>query len=297
MSSPLPVRFRRAAPWLAALLAAACLCLSLQRLRQQRRENAGLDERRARAPSGTRPEGAGSLSGTGDVSPSPEAAGASPPAFVEVDAADHLDGLRDDPGFAPLWHRQQQRIIERQYGYAVASLNLADGDAVRLIGLLTARREAAADARDAAVRMGIVGPQANVAVKQSVDELTGEIEELVGTDAYSGLIELAPTVSTCESLLEGTVGLDLDAKGDPMTKDQLYALAQGYVDAAYAPGSQADPQDCDSSGLTPRLQALLLQVCGQVSPTQANAVRDFLVGQARASRVSAEASPDGEPGN
>jgi hypothetical protein len=138
-----------------------------------------------------------------------------------------------------------------------------------------------------------VGPQAKMAVRQSLVALTEEIEQLVGPDAYYGVLELAPTVSTCESLLEGTMGLDLASKGEPLTTDQLYTLAEGYVDAAYGPGTQADPQ-APEPGITPQLQALLVRADADASPVQCEAIREFVIGQIRSLRDSA--SSDGGQG-
>jgi hypothetical protein len=162
------------------------------------------------------------------------------PPFAEIDVLDHLDGRRDDPLYSKFWHEQQRRIIERQYGYAINSLNLPEETSSKLTDLLTARREAAVDARDAAQQLGIVGPQANVAVKQSVDALTDEIKQLVGSDAYNSRIELAPTLSACADLLDGAVGSNLDAQGAALTADQLYSLAEDYVSTVY---SRPHPRD------------------------------------------------------
>jgi hypothetical protein len=285
MASLALLRIRRAAPWLFALAAVACLGVALQRVRHQRRETAGKD-RLVHVPSGAPLAEACSRSGPGWA----------PLDFVEADAMDHLDGRRDDPGFAPTWHRLQQDIIERQYGHAVASLNLPEGGAARLKELLTARREAVVDARDVAARLGIVGFQANMAAKQSQDALTDEIKQLVGPGAYYGVLELAPTVSTCESLLESTVGVDVASKGEPLTTDQLYTLAEGYVDAAYGPGTQADPHDSDSV-LTPQLQELLHRTAADASPIQTEAVREFVVGQIQALQVSGAPLHGGERGD
>jgi hypothetical protein len=284
MASQALPRIRHAAPWLVALAAVACLGVAFQRVRQQR--HTAENDRLVQALSGARHAVAGPRSGPGGA----------PRDFVETDAVDHLDGRRDDPAFAPTWHTLQQDIIERQYGYAVASLDLPEGDAARLMELLTARREAVVDARDVAAQMGIVGPQANMAAKQSLDALTDEIKQLVGPDAYYGVLELAPTVSTCESRLESTVGVDLVSKGEPLTTDQLYTLAEAYVDAAYGPGTQADPHDSDSV-LTPQLQALLLRTAADASPTQAEAIREFVVAQIQALGVSEARLPGGERGD
>ena len=273
----------RAAPWLLALAAASCAGLALHRAAQPRPAiaNQGMP---ALAPLGARHTTAGPRSGTSDA----------PGGFAGNDPMDHMDGLRDDPNFAPIWHRRQQEIIERQYGYAVASLKLPAGEAESLMELLTARREAVVDARDVAAQMGVVGPQAKMAVRQSLVALTEEIKQLAGPDAYYGVLELAPTVSACESLLEGTVGVDLASKGEPLTTDQLYTLAEGYVDAAYGPGTQA-PSQAPESGVTPQLQALLIRTDADASPVQAEAIREFVVGQIRPHEVSA--SPDGGQGD
>ncbi len=272
------LRIRPAAPWLLAL-AAACVGAALFRAALPHRDAAEAGGP-AVASGGGRHIVAGPRLGLGGE----------PPPFVEADAMDHLDGRRGDPAFAPVWHRRQQGIIERQYGHAVASLNLPEGVASTLKELLTIRREAVIDARDVAAQMGIVGPQANAAAKQSLDALTDEIKQLVGPDAYYGVLELAPTVSTCESLLEGTVEVDLAAKGDPLTRDQLYTLAEGYVDAAYSPRAQAEPQDYDPSGLTPQLQELLLRTAADASPLQLEAVREFVLGQADALQAPASSA-------
>jgi hypothetical protein len=204
----------------------------------------------------------------------------SPPPVVEWNVDEHLDPRRYDPASALAWHRQQQRIIERQYGHAIESLNLPKDASARLAELLTARREAVADARDVAQQLGIVGPQAKVAVQQSVDALTDEIRQLVGDDAYYGRIELAPTISTCKALIEGTVGFDLSTQGEPLTTDQLYLAAEAYVNAVYSPAASTGPQDPDAStGLTPQFQAFLDKVSGALTPTQVSAFRDYLVKQ------------------
>jgi hypothetical protein len=268
------LRTRQIAPWLAGLPAIALLILCGARERSERRHGreignglvqAQRDQRRSH-PVTARD---GALRGF----PSP---------VVELNAEDHLDGLRYDPGYALAWHRQQQGIIERQYGYAIESLNLPDGASAKLAELLTARREAVADARDVAQQLGIVGPQAKVAVQQSVDALTDEIKQLVGDDAYYGHIELAPTISTCKALLEGSIGLDLSAQGHPLTMDQLYSLAEAYVNAVYSPAASTGPQDPDTStGLTPQFQGFLDKVSDKLTPTQVSAVHEYLVKQVR----------------
>jgi hypothetical protein len=207
------------------------------------------------------------------------------PPFAEVNALDHLDGLRDDPRYSRFWHEQQRRIIERQYGYAINSLGISSGASEKLTDLLTARREATADARDAARQFGITGPQANVAVKQSADALTDEIKQLVGSDAYNDRIELAPTISACAELLDGAVGSNLDSQGEALTSDQLYALAEDYVSAVYSPAASEGPHDPDSAtGLTPQYQAFLDKAADKLTAVQESAFREFLVGQVRSAQ-------------
>jgi hypothetical protein len=213
------------------------------------------------------------------------------PGFVEVGAEDHNDGRRDDPENALVWHRQQRSIIERQYGHAIASLNLPADEAEKLAELLTARREAIVDGRDAAQQLGIVGPEANAAVRQSVEADTDEIKQLVGSDAYFGTLELAPTVSSCKELLEGSVGNELAAEGIPLSTDQLYSLAEDYVGAVYSPAASEGPQDPDSvTGLTPQYRAFLDKVSASLTPEQASAFRGFLVKQSMAMQPSGETS-------
>jgi hypothetical protein len=278
------LRTRHLAPWLAGLAAIVSLLLLEARETTEGRRDAELRKRfiptlmdRHRSQVET---------ARWDASQGSDAP------FVEWGAEDHLDGRRDDPGYALIWHRQQHRIIERQYGYAIASLNLPDAESAKLADLLTARREAAADARDIAQQFGIVGPQAKVAVQQSVDALTDEIKQLVGSDAYFGRIELAPTISTCKALLESTVGLDLASQGDPLTKDQLYSAAEDFVGAVYSPAASVGPQEPDSStGLTPQYLDFLDKVSGKLSAAQVSAFHDFLVKQVQGVGDSGAPSP------
>jgi hypothetical protein len=267
---PLAVRTRRFALFVAGLPAIALLLFLGTREGGDRLQDAeprsGLvgAQRRQRESNPTTPQ---EEAVKGSLSP-----------FVESNAEDHLDGRRYDPGYAAAWHRQQQAIIERQYGYAIASLNMPNAEASRLFELLTARREAAADARDIAQQLGIVGPQAKVAVQQSVDALTDDIKQLVGDDAYYGYIEPAPTISTCKALLESAVEHSLATQGDPLTTDQLYSLAEDYVNSVYSPAASIGPQDPDSStGLTPQYQAFLDKASGKLTPTQVSAFREYLV--------------------
>jgi hypothetical protein len=208
-----------------------------------------------------------------------------------VNAEDHDDGLRDEPGCALAWHRQQRLIIERQYGYAIASLNLPDADAERLAELLTARREATIDGRDAAQQLGIVGPEANAAVRQSVDADTDEIKQLVGEDAYYACIELAPTISTCKAFLESSVGTELASGGKPLSTGQLYSLAADYVGAVYSPTASQGPQDPDpKTGLTPQYQAFLDKASPKLTPDQMSAFHDFLVRQTQALQAAGDSA-------
>lgn len=202
--------------------------------------------------------------------------------FAGVDAEDHLDGLRDDPAYALAWHLQQQRIIERQYGHAIASLNLPDAESGKLFELLTARREAVADGRDAAQELGIVGPEAKLAVRQPVEALTEEIKQLVGPAAYYGRIELAPTISTCAGRLQDNVGAGLAAQGEPLTTDQLYSLAADYVGAVYSPAASAGPQDPDiAGGLTPQYRDFLARASATLTAAQLDAFHAFLAEQGK----------------
>jgi hypothetical protein len=212
-------------------------------------------------------------------------------AFIEVNADDHSDGLRDDPGYSLAWHRQQRLIIERQYGHAIASLNLPEAEAEQLSELLTERREAIIDGRDAAQQLGIVGPEANLAVKQSIDADTDEIKKLIGDEAYYGRIELAPTISTCKAFLEGSMGTDLASGGNPLSADQLYSLAADYVGAVYSPAASLGPQDPDpATGLAPQYQAFLDKVSSRLTPDQVSAFRAFFVKQTESARIAGNLS-------
>lgn len=213
-------------------------------------------------------------------------------AFAEVDAEDHRDGLRDDPKYSLAWHRQQRLIIERQYGFAIASLGLSESDGEKLTGLLTARREATIDGRDAAQRLGIVGPEANLAVKQAVDADTDEIKRMVGEDAYFGCIEPAPVISSCRAFLENSVGTELASQGNPLTAGQLYSLAADYVGAVYSPAASEGPQEPDSTtGLTPQCQAFLDKVSTRLTPDQVSAFHGFLVRQSQPQHI--DGAPQG----
>jgi hypothetical protein len=212
---------------------------------------------------------------------------------VELDPSDHRDGIRYDPGFAAAWHRQQQRIIDRQYGEVLAALDLPEGTRARLKELLVARREAIADAADAAGRFGIEGPQAKMAVKLSTDGISDEIRQLAGSESANTQIELAPAISDFKSVLEGAVAPDLASRGFPLTPEQMFALSKGYIEGTYAvvTAGPAQPQVPDpETGLTPQYQELLLQASAYLGPEQIAGVRDFLAAQVRAVRSDAPSS-------
>jgi len=279
---------RRNAPWLVALASLACAGVLLHWHAQDRLQIAALKVHLAIAAAGVRRSNAADPRPVGPQGDLARAlAVETSQAFAGTDARDHLDGRRDDPGFALIWHRQQQRIIERQYGYTIASLHLPASTAAELRILLTARREAVVDGRDAAIQVGLAGPEVNVAVEQSVDGFTDQIKQLVGSNVYYGQLELAPTISACKALLDNTVGVDLAAKGEPLTNDEMYSLAHDYVDAAYGLAASSEQQAPDpGSNLTPQYQALLDHVSAGVSPSQASSIRDFLVEQVETLRVS-----------
>jgi len=279
---------RGGAPWLVALSFLTCAGILLHWHAQDRLKITALKDRLAIAAAGIRRSNAAFHRHAGPREDLARAlADETSQAFASPDERDHLDGRRDDPGFALVWHRQQRRIIERQYGYTIASLHLPASSATELRELLTARREAAVDGRDAAIRVGLAGPEVNLAVEQSIDAFTDQIKQLVGSDIYYGQLELAPTISACKELLDNTVGVDLAAKGEPLTNDQMYSLAHDYVDAAYGPASSIAPQAADMGNcLTPQYQALLDHASVGVSPSQASSIRDFLVEQVETLRVS-----------
>ena len=164
-------------------------------------------------------------------------------------------------------------------------MDLPEGTCSRLKELLAARREALADAADAAERFGIEGPQAKLAVKLSTDAISDEIRQLAGSESANRQIELAPAISDFKTVLEGAVAPDLATKGFPLTAGQMFALSKGYIEGTYAVVSAlpAQPQVPDpGTGLTPQYQELLVQASAYLSPEQVAGVRDFLAAQIRA---------------
>jgi hypothetical protein len=210
---------------------------------------------------------------------------------VDAAAMDHLDGRRADPLYAPYWHKQQRRIIERDYGDALAALDLSAATVDRLVDLLTARREAAADAGDVAPAYGLEGPDAKLAIKQAVDSLTAQIRQLAGSEAAYGQLETAPAASQFKSVLADTVAVDLAQAGNPLTSDQLSALARDYVASAY------DPAGAPVVAPLQQDQAFLTRAGAYLRPTQVEALKDFLDEERQTLRVSGPAAEEEGSGN
>lgn len=211
------------------------------------------------------------------VPPSTSAPQPAPRPTGKVSAGPRQDDPNEDPAFAPLRRKNLLRVIQQQYGYAFAQLNLPPGDLAKLKQLLLARMEARFDANALAAEAGFSGREVETAQHQAEDSVTDEIKALVGDTGYAAL-QASFKASQYAPLIAGSVGYDLDAAGVPLMPRQTVALAQFFAthdpSADQAAAAQVpDPQ----TGLTPYYQSLLDQLSATLTPDQIPVMKDYFL--------------------
>jgi hypothetical protein len=194
----------------------------------------------------------------------------------------NADDMRKDPAYAALWHKQQLRNVQREYGEAIAALKLPPDQVAKLRELLVGREEARADAREAGQAAGLTARDLNLATTQAAGAVNDEIKGVIGADAFQQL-QTAPQTGGFKLMIENTVAIDLNGAGTPLTPDQESELVAAYAQAARPPpgagkGSAWITPNPDT-GLAPSDQATL-DAAGKVfGPDQMAIIKENLLEQ------------------
>jgi hypothetical protein len=206
------------------------------------------------------------------------AAGASQASGNAPAAGNLMDQMRKDPAYAALWHKQQLRSIQRQYGDAIAAMHLSTDQQTTLRDLLVARNEARLDAREEAQNQGLTGRELNLAVTAAADGVNDEIKAQIGDAGYQQL-QQSTQVGTFKMMVASTVGVDLEAAAVPLSASQATVVAQGMsqlmTSGAIGQGQSTDP----ATGLTPGAQAVLDKISPSLTADQIPIVQSYLAEQ------------------
>jgi hypothetical protein len=137
-----------------------------------------------------------------------------------------------------------------------------------------------ADARDVAQQAGLSPRETRLAVSQANDGVNGEISALIGADGLSQLNQ--PQTGMFKGMIAGSVGVDLEMAGSPLTPAQTTALAQAFAEgmrASFPGGGPANQTPDPGTGLTPVFQSILDHMTPSLAPEQVPAVKSYLLEQ------------------
>jgi len=193
------------------------------------------------------------------------AASARPAAPANGKQLSQLLDLERDPAYVALQKRQMRRIILRQYGDALASLNLPPDQLSQLKDLLAGRIFSSGDPRLAGMEPGT--PAYNQELRAASQAISQQIDALIGPDGQRKL-QAAQMLTTSQNQVANNYAPDFADAGVPLTPDQSTSLAQ-LLNPMNNPGggramNQADPE----TFLSPRDEQLLDQAAQILSPPQ-----------------------------
>ena len=185
------------------------------------------------------------------------------------------DLLRDHPEMAALQQRELRRSIVREYGRAIAALNLSPDKAAQLKELLVEKAVTSSDAVDAATKAGLQPSSGDTykAISQATRDLDQAINTLIGADADDKLEALKGTNFYGNGNEIDESALDMEDAGVPLSAEQAQALAQFLHDLSSpaknpdsgAPGfKNADPITWQS----PLDQQLFAKASTVLTPSQ-----------------------------
>jgi RNA polymerase sigma factor (sigma-70 family) len=211
----------------------------------------------------------------------------------------HLkDVIRDHPEYAALQRKELRREIVREYGHAIAALNLSSDMATQLKELLVERETAISDAQGAVTESGLPwdSAAANKAASDAAKESNQAIIALIGSDTDDRLEALKGTMSSGNLNPVDDLALDLDDAGVAISTDQSQTLAQWMHDL----GNPAKNPDAGTPGYkevdastwqSPLDQQFFAKAATILTPTQLqvletssaeNNQRDAIINQYRA---------------
>ena len=184
------------------------------------------------------------------------------------------DIVKDHPEYAALAARDSRRNILRQYGDALAALNLPPEQLAKMRDLLVERELSTNDAQQAAEAAGLQRGTAawRDAMQQATDSVEQEMTAVLGTDSHP-VFQKLQNESGYLSQVQYTYAPDFADAGAPLNADQSRALAEvmatarnpgGAVPAQMRGFNQADPD----TGLSPYDNQLLAAAAQILSPAQ-----------------------------
>jgi len=204
-----------------------------------------------------------------------------------------VNDMRKDPKYAAVWRRDQKRKLWLTYQNVWSSLGYSLQQVDKVLNTLVDREEAAMDAKEAASAAGLSPQEISQALAEAVNSYNEKLKSTLGTAGYAG-IEDAPQITQFNAWFDSAVGVDLQASGTPATAQQESSLAQTYVDfrkggigATADPNAPPDPQ----SGLNPYFAALLNSFASELTPAQAQIMRDYFVDQVTANQYWVKLHP------
>jgi hypothetical protein len=190
---------------------------------------------------------------------------------------------RTDPAYARILEKEQIRNVNRQFGAALAQLNLPPEKLQKLRELLAARANAAKDARDVGQRQGLEGDDLKAAVSAAVDEVNRELVDLIGQDHLTSLIQ-AQKANETATMLRDQVGPEFESTGVPLTSAQWEQLTNLYLESMKASSGSThlslniEPVD-PKTGLTPTYERMLAKASGFLSPNQIPVIKQYFTDQ------------------
>jgi len=193
------------------------------------------------------------------------------------------DIVKDHPEFAALWAAQQRRNVLRQYGPALAALNLPSDQLAKLKDLLVERSLSEQDAQQAAEAAGLKQGTAawRAALQQAEAPVDQEMGALVGTDGAQFAARLQ-NQGSAQNQVQFTYGPDFDQAGASLNSDQAHVLALAIANASYvglstatrpANYNQVDPDTM----LTPHDNRILDAASATLSPAQLQVLKADLI--------------------
>jgi cell division septum initiation protein DivIVA len=184
------------------------------------------------------------------------------------------DIVKDHPEYAALAARESRRNILRQYGDALAALNLPPDQLSKMKDLLVERELSTNDAQQAAEAAGLQrGTQPwRDAMQQATDSVDQEMTAVLGTDSHP-VFQKLQNESNYLNQIQYNYAPDFSEAGAPLNADQTRALADAMA-AARNPGATTPAQmradyvaDPDTQ-LTPYDNRLLTAAAQVLSPAQ-----------------------------
>jgi len=186
----------------------------------------------------------------------------------------YSDIVRDHPEFAALRQKDTLRNVVRQYGDAIATLNLPADKAAQLKNLLVERQLSQQDAREAAEAAGLKpgSPEFAQATAQAYQEVQQQITDLVGKDGMAAL-QQASMISGMKTMVTYTYAPDFADAGIPLTSEQETSLAVALnpANAMRNNPNARDPsyrQPDPDTWLSPADQQTIAKAAQTLSPAQ-----------------------------